>query len=106
MNTDASGASTSSVGADLTVGTSKAGTAPSAASARMPKTGETVPSPEARTGAKTKVTSLSVAPIPSARGSFSDGVSSLSTARRYPKAAPVTAPANAENAISHRKGAE
>lgn len=44
--------------------------------------------------------------FPNALGGFSDGVSSLSAARRYPKAAPVTAPANAENAISHMKGAE
>ena len=64
-----------------------------------------VPSPDAATGASTKVASLSVAAIPSARGNREAGTSWLSTARRYPEAAPLTDPATAASTISQVKDA-
>jgi hypothetical protein len=85
-------------------GISNAGTAPIAASAKTAKTGEMVPRPEAATGANTKVISLSVAAIPTARGSREAGVNWFSTARRYATAAPLTNPETAASTMSQVNG--
>src|SRR6187549_49376 len=84
-------------------GTNKAGTAPKAATTRTAKAGETVPRPAAATGANTKVASLSVAAMPRARGNRDAGAKWLSTARRYPKAAPLIDPATAASTTSQVK---
>src|SRR5262245_48789596 len=86
-------------------GINNAGTAPTTANATTAKTGETVPKPEAATGASTKVSSFSVAAIPSARGNCEAGVKWLRTERRYPKAAPFTDPATATKTTSQVKDA-
>ena len=86
-------------------GTNNAGIAPRTVRARTAKTGEIVPKPDAATGASTKVSSLSVAEIPSARGNREAGANWLSTGRRYPNAAPLTVPARAATRISQMKDA-
>ena len=68
--------------AEPVLGISKAGTAPTTARTRTAKTGETVPRPDAATGASTKVSSFNVAAIPRVRGNRDAGARWLSTARR------------------------
>ena len=67
--------------------------------------GDRVPRPAAATGASTKVASFSVAAMPRARGIRDAGARWLSTARRYPKAAPFINPATAASTMSQVKAA-